>query len=263
MSADEIRSDLLKIIGENPGGHEDDSVREAYKAKLAEYAAADGSDGADVVFAIGKSVFGVDLDGDGAAPPVAKKAKTAEAPPSPLPIVDFDYMKAFMKDVFLSYGCTPDRAEVCSDVLIEADKRGIDSHGLGRLKPIYCDRMDQGILWADRPIDIISESDTTALVDGNLGLGLYIGPHCMQMAIDKAKKYGVGFVACKNSTVSCSPWSRLYLEREWCKFIVAAAFNYRRSTTELRGTTRRWPWIRDVSDLRGPTPVPPSRRRSA
>jgi len=77
---------------------------------------------------------------------------------------------------------------------------GIDSHGLGRLKPIYCDRMDNGILFASKPIDIISESETTALVDGNLGLGLYIGPHCMQMAIDKAKKHGVGFVACRNST---------------------------------------------------------------
>ena len=62
--------------------------------------------------------------------------------------------------------------------------------------------MDDGILYPDKPIDIVKESDTTALVDGNLGLGLYIGPHCMQMAIDKAKKFGVGFVACRNSTVS-------------------------------------------------------------
>jgi len=84
--------------------------------------------------------------------------------------------------------------------LIEADRRGIDSHGLGRLKPIYCDRMDQGILWPDKPIQVLKETETTALVDGNLGLGLYIGPHCMQMAIDKAKKHGVGFVAVKNST---------------------------------------------------------------
>lgn len=46
----------------------------------------------------------------------------------------------------------------------------------------------------------VTESDATALVDRNLGLRLYIGPHCMQMAIDKAKKHGVGFVACRNST---------------------------------------------------------------
>ena len=115
-------------------------------------------------------------------------------------IIDFGYMKQFMKDVFIAYGVTPDRAETCSEILIEADRRGIDSHGLGRLKPIYCDRMDQGILWPDKPITVLKETDTTALVDGNLGLGLYIGPHCMQMAIDKAKKHGVGFVAVKNST---------------------------------------------------------------
>jgi LDH2 family malate/lactate/ureidoglycolate dehydrogenase len=115
-------------------------------------------------------------------------------------IIDFGYMKQFMKDVFIAYGVTPDRAETCSEVLIEADRRGIDSHGLGRLKPIYCDRIDQGILWPDKPITVLKETDTTALVDGNLGLGLYIGPHCMQMAIDKAKKHGVGFVAVKNST---------------------------------------------------------------
>ena len=119
-----------------------------------------------------------------------------------LPIVSFDYMKEFIIQVFLSYGVSPSRAEVCADVLIEADKRGIDSHGLGRLKNIYCDRMDKGILHADQPIDIVAESEACALVDGHLGLGLYIGPHCMQMAIDKAKKYGVGFVAVRNSTVS-------------------------------------------------------------
>jgi LDH2 family malate/lactate/ureidoglycolate dehydrogenase len=115
-------------------------------------------------------------------------------------IINFGYMKQFMKDVFIAYGVTPDRAETCSEILIEADRRGIDSHGLGRLKPIYCDRIDQGILWPDKPITVLKETDTTALVDGNLGLGLYIGPHCMQMAIDKAKKHGVGFVAVKNST---------------------------------------------------------------
>mmetsp|Transcript_25240 Transcript_25240/g.31827 ORF Transcript_25240/g.31827 Transcript_25240/m.31827 type:complete len:453 (+) Transcript_25240:122-1480(+) len=115
-------------------------------------------------------------------------------------IIDFEYMKQFMKDVFLTYGCTPEQAETSSEVLIEADKRGIDSHGLGRLKPIYCDRIDKGILWPNKPIHILKETETTALVDGNLGLGLYIGPYCMQLAIDKAKKYGVGFVACQNST---------------------------------------------------------------
>jgi LDH2 family malate/lactate/ureidoglycolate dehydrogenase len=199
MTAAAIKEELLSIIGKNPEGHKDEAVRSTFASKLEEYSKAEGADPNDVIFAIGKTVFGVDL-------PDAKKAKTngtskpVAAAAEELPIVDFDYMKEFMKEVFLSYGVTPERAEICSDVLIEADKRGIDSHGLGRLKPIYCDRMDNGILWPEKPIDVIKESETTALVDGNLGLGLYIGPHCMQMAIDKAKKYGVGFVACRNST---------------------------------------------------------------
>ena len=60
--------------------------------------------------------------------------------------------------------------------------------------------MDNGILFPDKPIDILKETETTALLDGNLGLGLYIGPYAMDMAIKKAKKHGVGFVAVKNST---------------------------------------------------------------
>jgi len=139
-------------------------------------------------------VFGVDISSP-------KKAQTVGTADGEKPmIVDFDYMKQFMKDVFLSYGCSEDQAEISSDVLIESDKRGIDSHGLGRLKPIYCDRIDKGILWANKQITIVKETETTALVDGNLGLGLYIGPYCMKLAIEKAKKYGVGFVVAKRST---------------------------------------------------------------
>lgn len=60
--------------------------------------------------------------------------------------------------------------------------------------------MEQGILFPNHPIDIIKETPTTALVDGNLGLGLYIGPYCMNLAIQKAKKFGIGFVVVKRST---------------------------------------------------------------
>ena len=200
-SSSVLRDDLLRIIGVNPGGHLDDSVRDAFASKLREYRDAEGSDPSDVVFAIGRAVFGVELD-DESSGSESSSPPPADTDDEDLPIVDFDYMKGFMKEVFLSYGVTPDRAEICAEVLIEADKRGIDSHGLGRLKPIYCDRMDKGILLPDAPIEVVAECEATALVDGNLGIGLYIGPHCMQMAIDKAKKYGVGFVACRNSTVS-------------------------------------------------------------
>jgi LDH2 family malate/lactate/ureidoglycolate dehydrogenase len=185
------RAALLELIAKNPQAHlehaDHQEVRDKFAKLLQKYADTPGVDTSDVVFVIGQTVYGVTV----VHPHELVSAKC---------IIDFDYMKQFMKDVFIAYGVTPDRAETCSEVLIEADRRGIDSHGLGRLKPIYCDRMDQGILWPDKPITVLKETDTTALVDGNLGLGLYIGPHCMQMAIDKAKKHGVGFVAVKNST---------------------------------------------------------------
>ena len=133
MSA-EIRTELLDLIGKNPGGHLDAELRSAFGEKLKSYAES-GADSSDVLFSIGASVYGVTVT------PPAKKAKSGEngnaGECEPDPIVDFDYMQQFMKDVFLSYGVSPERADICSDVLIESDKRGIDSHGLGRLKPIY------------------------------------------------------------------------------------------------------------------------------
>ena len=105
-----------------------------------------------------------------------------------------------MLAVFEGLGVPAKEAKICADVLIEADKRGIDSHGIGRLKPIYCDRVDQGILKPIAPITIVKETQASALVDGNLGLGLYVGPYCMDLAIKKAKECGVGVVIAQRST---------------------------------------------------------------
>ena len=66
----------------------------------------------------------------------------------------------------------------------------------------------------------VSKSIVLLQKDGNLGLGLYIGPHCMQMAIDKAKKHGVGFVACKNSTV------RLQFQLSHCRSVGSIMFDF-------------------------------------
>lgn len=193
-----LRNELLELITNNPTGHQDSKIRTEFATKLEEYAKSPDVNPSDVVFVIGSTVYGVTVTPsvDAPTPPVKDTPEKEDKSV----IVDFDYMQQFMKDVFLAYGCTQEQADISSEVLIEADKRGIDSHGLGRLKPIYCDRIDKGILWANKPINVIKETETTALVDGNMGLGLCIGPHCMEMAIAKAKAYGVGFVVSKNST---------------------------------------------------------------
>ena len=112
----------------------------------------------------------------------------------------FDYMEAFMMETFRSYGVSEEEATIATDVLLEADKRGISSHGIGRLKPIYCDRIDAGIMTSTAPITVVRDSGAVALVDGNMGLGLTVGPYCMKMAIAKAKQFGVGVVVAQRST---------------------------------------------------------------
>ena len=59
--------------------------------------------------------------------------------------IDFSTLENFMRDVFIANGVPADDAAVCANVLITADKLGIDSHGIGRLKPIYIDRIRDGI----------------------------------------------------------------------------------------------------------------------
>lgn len=114
--------------------------------------------------------------------------------------VPFDQMEQFMTDVFVGVGVPLEDAKVCADILITADKRGIDSHGIGRLKPIYYDRIKDGIQNPVTNFEIVKEGPTTAVIDGHDGMGHVIGKKAMQIAIDKAKKYGLGMTVVRNST---------------------------------------------------------------
>jgi len=114
--------------------------------------------------------------------------------------IDSKLLERFMMDAFEKLGIPHEDAMICADVLITADRRGIDSHGIGRFKPIYYDRIKKGILNPITVIDIVKETETTAVLDGNDGMGHVIAKKAMQMAIDKAKEYGMGMVAVRNSS---------------------------------------------------------------
>jgi len=114
--------------------------------------------------------------------------------------VDFDSLENFMVDVFRGIGVPEEDARICADVLITADKRGIDSHGIGRLKPIYYDRIKAGIQSPKTDIEIVKDGPTTAVIDGHNGMGQVIAKKSMTLAIEKAKKMGLGMVAVRNST---------------------------------------------------------------
>lgn len=114
--------------------------------------------------------------------------------------VSWDLIGSFMKSAFEKLGVPEEEAIICSDVLMESDKRGIESHGCNRFKQIYIDRILEGIQKPVTSFEIIKETPTTAVVDGHDGMGMVVAYKSMNMAIEKAKKYGIGMVAARNST---------------------------------------------------------------
>ncbi len=114
--------------------------------------------------------------------------------------IPFGVSEQFIADVFIALGVPESDARTCAEILTEADKRGIDSHGIARLKTIYYDRIREGIQFPNAPFEIVREGPTTAVVDGNNGMGHVIAKKSMAIAIEKAKKFGMGMVAVRNST---------------------------------------------------------------
>jgi LDH2 family malate/lactate/ureidoglycolate dehydrogenase len=114
--------------------------------------------------------------------------------------LSWELIGSFMKEAFIKLGVPWTEAEICADVLMESDRRGIESHGCNRFKPIYIDRLNAGIQKPVTEFEILKETPTTAVVDGHDGMGMVVGYKAMRMAIEKAKKFGMGMVAARNST---------------------------------------------------------------
>lgn len=114
--------------------------------------------------------------------------------------VTWAFIEDFMVKAFMKVGIPKEDALICADVLMESDRHGIESHGVNRFKAIYIDRILAKIQKPVTKIDILKETPTTAVMDANNGMGMVVSQKAMQMAIDKAKQYGMGMVAVRNST---------------------------------------------------------------
>jgi L-2-hydroxycarboxylate dehydrogenase (NAD+) len=114
--------------------------------------------------------------------------------------IPFEVVEKFMTNVMVKAGIPEKDAMIIGDVLIQADKLGFDSHGVNRLKAIYLDRIKEGILNPVTDYKIVKEGPTTAVIDGQNGMGHVIAYNSMKMAIEKAKKYGMGMVTVRNSS---------------------------------------------------------------
>ncbi len=116
------------------------------------------------------------------------------------PFIKWEVMNSFLIDVFKGYGVPEKDARICADVLLESDRRGIESHGCNRFKPIYLDRIKSGIQKPITKLEVVRETMTTAVLDAHDGMGMVASHRAMEMAIEKAKKYGMAMVTVRNST---------------------------------------------------------------
>jgi LDH2 family malate/lactate/ureidoglycolate dehydrogenase len=113
-------------------------------------------------------------------------------------LIPFETLKQFAYETFKAIGCLETDALTAANALLSADLRGIDSHGVARLSGYV--RLWEAKRVNSKPnVRIVHESPSTAVVDGDAGLGLVVAPFAMQVAIEKAKVAGTGWVAVKNS----------------------------------------------------------------
>jgi L-2-hydroxycarboxylate dehydrogenase (NAD+) len=114
------------------------------------------------------------------------------------PVYTYRQLQDFTLQIFEKIGCPPAEATRATDVLLNADLRGIDSHGIARLSG-YVRLWEAKRVNATPDVRIVHESPSTAVVDGDSGLGLVVAPRAMEIAIAKARVAGTGWVAVKNS----------------------------------------------------------------
>ena len=113
-------------------------------------------------------------------------------------IFSYEQLYAFTHAIFKNIGCTEEHAATATVGLLAADLRGIDSHGVARLSG-YVRLWEAKRVNAKPGIRIVHETPSTAVVDGDAGLGLVVAPFAMQVAIEKARKVGTGWVSVRNS----------------------------------------------------------------
>ena len=116
------------------------------------------------------------------------------------PYVPWKLIGDFMTDAFKAVGVPAEDAALCADVLMENDRRGIESHGCNRFKPIYIDRILAGIQKPVTEYEVLKDTPTTLVADAHDGMGMVASHRAMETIIEKARKYGMGMAAIRNST---------------------------------------------------------------
>lgn len=109
-----------------------------------------------------------------------------------------DKLKRFSDEVLIKVGVAPEDAEIITETLIMGDLREVKSHGIVRL-PTYVGRIEAGVMLARAPVGKVADNQAMALLDAGNSFGQVAGHHAMKLAMSKARNYGCGVVAVKNS----------------------------------------------------------------
>jgi len=115
--------------------------------------------------------------------------------------INHEKLTRFVQAAFEKLGVAGRDAQIAAEALVAADLRGVDTHGVIRFSPYawYVKWLSEGSMTAKPNIRVISETPSTALLDGDRGMGMVIGHRAMELAIDKAQSCGIGMVGVRNS----------------------------------------------------------------
>ena len=113
--------------------------------------------------------------------------------------IEYSELKRLSVEILIKSGMNKNHAEIASDVLLKADVRGVDTHGVSNMLRNYVQYFNEGSANPRPNWKITRETESCATVDSDKGLGVVVVPLCMEIAIEKAKKTGVGLVSIGNS----------------------------------------------------------------
>ncbi len=112
--------------------------------------------------------------------------------------VSEEALRSTTESIFLALGIPEEDARQGADVLIYADMRGVESHGVSNMLRVYVNQYQNGDLDPNGSFTILQERPSTAAIDGGNTLGIFQGPKAMRIAIEKARATGAGIVTVRN-----------------------------------------------------------------
>lgn len=179
-----------------------------------------------------------------------------KSPPHPREdfiVVRYEDLLEFVESVFLNLGVPEGDARVVADNLVTADLRGIESHGVARLRR-YVEGLRRGAVKARPNIKVVREGPSYALVDGDSGLGQVVGKFSMELAIKKAGESGVGFVTVRmsNHFGIAGYYAMMALEHD----MIGISMTNSRPLVAHTGALGKWLGTNPIS-MAAPTKTPP------